>query len=185
MSNSKAPIDATQARKCAEEAWLERLDRSNADFMRSAPPTLIEIRSAQIAINRSEVEMESLRNENERLQEKVDAITKGEPFLFLAEGDFEKAASELDDPSLAKWARWVCVTATEHYEKFATERGRNVMEYLSTMSIVTLARLVASTGADHAVFSVEGATWTDQKEGQDWRVTIERTDKAALAGDDA
>lgn len=185
MTNSCITNDVTQARKCAEEAWLERLDRSNADFMRNAPPTLIEIRSAQIAINRSSAEIEQLRAEIERLQEKVDAITDGETFLYLAAGDVEKAASELDDASLAKWARWVCVTATEHYEKFATERDRNVMEYLSTMSIVTLARLVASTNADHAVFSVEGAKWKDQKEGEDWRVTIERTDKAALAGDDA
>lgn len=185
MTNTETPIEVTREAHAVAQRIISNIRGYGVTIGKNHSAALAIEELINKATETQSAEIARLRAENERLREKVDAITNGETFLFLSDSDHNKAAAELDDASLAKWARWVCVTATKNYEKFAEERGRNIMEYLSTMSIVSLARLVASTNASKANFNVEGATWADQQEGQDWRVTIERIDKAALAGESA
>lgn len=116
----------------------------------------------------------ALGAENDRLRASIEAITNGETFLLLRDEDKDKAAMDLDDASLVKWVRWVLATSANSFQDCADEKNRSYMEYVSTMAIVTLAQLTAATNSDTAIFSVEGAVWKGQREGQDWDVIIRR-----------
>lgn len=111
-----------------------------------------------------------------QLREKLGARDRGETVLLLGEADHDKAACELDDASLAKWARWALIRADESFGGKAEKEGRSVMEVMSLHAVVTLACLTQRANATEAKFSVEGATWKGEPNGGDWEVTIRRTD---------
>jgi hypothetical protein len=117
-----------------------------------------------------------LQAQNARLRSKVDAFARGDTFLYLREEDQEKAACQLPDADLVKWVRWALVQADRLYEDSADKKQRSVAEVVAMHGVISLAKLIADSGAETGSFTVEGASWPGRPDGSggDWRVTIER-----------
>ena len=128
-----------------------------------------------------EARCREMEGERDRLKDKVDEFANGDTFLVLRDEDREKAACELTDDALVKWARWALVVASKYTDADVQRRDRSVMEVMSLHAVTTLARLVRRLNADHASFVVEGASWIDEPDGGDWQVTIERVERATAA----
>lgn len=94
-------------------------------------------------------------------------------FLNLPEHQRPQAAADLDDASLAKWARWALVNTARVYSEKAKRDGRSLSEVTTMHATISLALMTLEANATSATFEVDGVTFRGEEKG-DWRVTIEQ-----------
>lgn len=110
----------------------------------------------------------ALKDELDRLREKLDALTEGKTVLVMSDDDRAKHVLDLDDNTLAKWTRWVVAKTQEIVDR----HGEDDPPVTSTMHAgITLGLFTLASGATEASFTVDGVTYKGQPKGT-WKIKI-------------
>jgi len=142
------------------------------------------------ALNRSiaslrsfgEEEIDLVLAEYDRMRGKLEEITDGKTTLFLSEEDRALRVQDLDDVSLAAWARWVFLNMERVRERMRDqgdlkEGDADTITVGAMQGVIGLALLTFGAGNSHLSFETKGVTFGDKSLG-DWQVDIRQTRKA-------
>lgn len=106
--------------------------------------------------------------EYQRMREKLDAISEGKTILLMNDDDRAKAAHELDDATLAAWARATLIQLHAIHDR----RNPDPAEKLMAMhGVIALALSAKKFGAGSIKFAVSGVTYKGDEQG-DWEVIV-------------
>lgn len=120
--------------------------------------------------------------EYDRMRSKLEEIADGKTTLFLSEEDRALRVQDLDDVSLAAWARWVFLNMERVRERMRDQgdlKGSNddTITVGAMQGVIGLALLTFGAGNSHLSFETKGVTFGDKSLG-DWQVDIKQTRKA-------
>lgn len=146
---------------------------------------LIEANLAGTPANNDDIVI--VMTEFDRMREKLDRIMDGKSTLIMTDDDRAKAAPEMDDDTLAKWARALLFSLYDiaKAKTDLTEEDASAMsvERLITMhGVMAMAIMAERVGADTMTIDVGGVTYKGGECG-DWQLTLKKVQTAANDAD--
>lgn len=168
--------------------WLDGTDAEGRPKKRkSASPFDVEDLEA---IEHSIASLRSLGGEDidlvigelDRLRGKFEEINDGKTVLIMSDADRATRVQDLDDASLAAWARWVFLNMERVRERRAKAGGTaasdaDTMTVGAMQGVIGLALLAYGAGNTHISFETEKVTFGAAELG-DWEVTVRQIRKA-------
>ena len=119
--------------------------------------------------------------ELDRLRGKVEEITDGKTTLILSDADRATRVQDLDDASLAAWARWVFLNMERVRERMQDkdfEADGDAMTLGAMQGVIGLALMTFMANNSHVSFTSEGVTFGEKSLG-DWQVDVRQIKKAS------
>ncbi len=127
-------------------------------------------------------EVDLVLGEIDRLRTKFADIDHGRTVLVMSDADRATRVQDLDDASLAAWARWVFLNMERVRERMGKTDGISSgdgepMTVGAMQGVIGLALITYAAHNTHVSFETEGVTFGGAKLG-DWRVDIRQIRKA-------
>jgi len=109
--------------------------------------------------------------EVERMRSKIEDMTEGKTVLVMNDEDRAKAAIDLDDASLAKWARAALIFSDRAYATKAERMRSPIASVTLQHGVISLALAAFSANAGKLEATVRGVVYKGEDIG-DWTVTV-------------
>lgn len=111
----------------------------------------------------------------------IKAALLGKSVLVIGEADLKRAYLELDDRSLAAFARRHLIACARASEKFAAKRSMPIETALAMHGSLALYRICKEGGWSEMKLDHEGVTWSGADQG-DWRIVVTRLPQSSTLG---